>query len=286
MAQLDPKTIGAHIRTRKQNLTPLELKVIEQILAKPDFSENTPLKEIAEENQVSEAMIVKIAKKLDFSGFRELRTGLAYYRQLEIASLYSEISEQDDSAQIIQKVFETSIQALEETKAILDIEAFERSVEILCNAKNIDLLGIGGSAQIAKDMAHKFLRIGIKTMVYDDSHMMLMAAAVCDDASAVIAISHSGSTIDVIEPLVLARKNGAKIIAITNYITSPMAQYADVILSSTSQGSLLLGENAASRIAQLNILDALYVAVAKRNLSRAESNLRKTRSAVERKRIK
>lgn len=286
MAQLDPKTIGAHIRTRKQNLTPLELKVIEQILAKPDFSENTPLKEIAEENQVSEAMIVKIAKKLDFSGFRELRTGLAYYRQLEIASLYSEISEQDDSAQIIQKVFETSIQALEETKAILDIEAFERSVEILCNAKNIDLLGIGGSAQIAKDMAHKFLRIGIKTMVYDDSHMMLMAAAVCDDSSAVIAISHSGSTIDVIEPLVLARKNGAKIIAITNYITSPMAQYADVILSSTSQGSLLLGENAASRIAQLNILDALYVAVAKRNLSRAESNLRKTRSAVERKRIK
>lgn len=89
-----------------------------------------------------------------------------------------------------------------------------------------------------------------------------------------------------LNPWYLREKNGAKIIAITNYITSPMAQYADVILSSTSQGSLLLGENAASRIAQLNILDALYVAVAKRNLSRAESNLRKTRSAVERKRIK
>ncbi|KGQ70088.1 RpiR family transcriptional regulator [Chelonobacter oris] len=286
MAQLDPKTIGAHIRTRRQQLTPLELKVIDQILAKPDFSESTPLKEIAEENHVSEAMIVKIAKKLEFSGFRELRSGLAYYRQLDVASLHSEISEQDDSAQIIKKVFETSIQALEETLAILDIEAFERSVEILCNAKSIDLFGIGGSAQIAKDMAHKFLRIGIKATVYDDSHMMLMASAVCNDASAVITVSHSGTTIDVIEPLQLARRNGAKTIAITNYATSPITQYADVVLNSTSQGSLLLGENAAARIAQLNILDALYVAVAKRNLSRAEANLRKTRAAVESKRIK
>ncbi|MDH2926070.1 MurR/RpiR family transcriptional regulator [Lonepinella koalarum] len=286
MAQLDPKSIGAHIRTRRQQLTPLELKVLDRILAKPDFSETTPLKEVAEENQVSEAMIVKIAKKLEFSGFRDFRSGLAYYKQLEVANLHNEISEQDTSAQLIKKVFETSIQALEETMAILDIEAFDRCVEIVANAQHIDLLGIGGSAQIAKDMAHKFLRIGIKASVYDDSHMMLMSSAVCNDQSCVIAISHSGTTIDVIEPVQLARKNGAKTIVITNYAISPITQYADVVLTSTSQGSLLLGENAASRVAQLNILDALYVAVAKRHLNRAENYLAKTRAAVESKRIK
>ncbi|TCP96843.1 RpiR family transcriptional regulator [Cricetibacter osteomyelitidis] len=286
MAQLDPKSIGAHIRTRKQQLTPLELKVIDQILAKPDFSEITPLKEIADENQVSEAMIVKIAKKLGFSGYRELRSGLAYYKQLEIANLHAEISESDSSAQLIKKVFETSIQALEETMAILDIDAFDRCVDILHNAEHIDLFGIGGSAQIAKDMMHKFLKIGIKSSVYDDSHMMLMSASVCNDFSAVIAISHSGTTADVIEPLQLARKNGAKTIVITNYATSPITQYADVVLNSTSQGSLLLGENAASRVAQLNILDALYAAVAKRDLDRSERNLQKTRLAVKGKRVK
>jgi DNA-binding MurR/RpiR family transcriptional regulator len=43
-----------------------------------------------------------------------------------------------------------------------------------------------------------------------------------------------------------------------------------VVLNSTSQGSHLLGENAASRIAQLNILDALFVAIAKKDLKKAE----------------
>lgn len=286
MVALDPKSIGAHIRTRKNQLTPLELKVIEHILAKENFSEKTSLKEVAEENNVSEAIIVKIAKKLEFDGYRELRANLAYYKRLEISGLHAEIAQDDSSEQLIQKVFRTSIQALEETMAILNVEAFERGAELLHKAKHIDLFGIGGSAQIAKDMAHKFLRIGIKASVYDDSHMMLMAASICDDDSVVIGISHSGNTIDVIEPLQLAKKNGAKTIVITNYAASPIVQYADVLLNSTSQGSPLLGENAASRVAQLNILDALYVAVAQKDLKRSENNLNKTRQAVKGKRLK
>ncbi|VDZ63271.1 Als operon repressor [Serratia odorifera] len=59
-------------------------------------------------------------------------------------------------------------------------------------------------------------------------------------------------------------------IAITNYAESPVALDAHVVLNSTSQGSHLLGENAASRIAQLNILDALFVAIAKKDLDKAE----------------
>ncbi|SUB16827.1 Als operon repressor [Pantoea agglomerans] len=54
-----------------------------------------------------------------------------------------------------------------------------------------------------------------------------------------------------------------------------------MVLNSTSQGSHLLGENAASRIAQLNILDALFVAIAKKDLKRAEKNLMKTQHAVQ-----
>jgi DNA-binding MurR/RpiR family transcriptional regulator len=52
------------------------------------------------------------------------------------------------------------------------------------------------------------------------------------------------------------------------------------VLNSTSQGSHLLGENAAARIAQLNILDALFVAIAKKDLKKAAQNLNKTQQAV------
>ena len=55
-------------------------------------------------------------------------------------------------------------------------------------------------------------------------------------------------------------------------------------LCSTAQGSPLLGENAAARIVQLNILDAVFVAVAQRDLEAAERNLASTMSAVQGKR--
>lgn len=284
MNALDPRAIGARIRMRIPQLTPLEVRVVDVMTGRRDLTETTSLKEIAEEGGVSEAMIVKIAKKLGFHGFRDFRAGLVEYNNSDVANLYSEISPDDSSAKVIQKVFRTSMQALEETIAILDIDAFDRAADILHRARQRDFYGIGGSAQIARDVAHKFLRIGLRASIFDDSHMMLMSAALLRTDDAVLAFSHSGTTTAVLEPMELARRNGARTIAITNYANSPIAQAADVVLCSTAQGSPLLGENAAARIAQLNILDALFVAVAQRDFATAEKNLTRTMNAVQTKR--
>lgn len=286
MAMMDPRTIGAHIRMHKPNLSSLELKVLDSIIARKDFSEQTSLKEIAEENQVSEAMIVKIAKKLEFNGFREFRANLVLYRQLDVSRLFNEISAQDNMLQLIDKVFGNSMQALEETKTLLNPDDLNACADLLAGAGEILLFGMGGSAVIGADLSHKFLRIGIRSQVLFDTHIMLMSASVCTEKSVVLAVSHSGRTIDVIEAVKLAKANGAKVIVVTNYANSPLTQYADVVLTSTSQGSMFLGENAAARIAMLIILDVIFVAVAQRNLKRSEENLIRTRAAVQDKRIK
>ncbi|HEV7285213.1 MAG TPA: SIS domain-containing protein, partial [Kaistia sp.] len=143
-----------------------------------------------------------------------------------------------------------------------------------------DLYGVGGSAQIARDVGHKFLRIGLRASVQDDAHMMAMSASLLEPGDIAIGFSHSGNTSAVIEAVQLARRNGARTLAITNYDRSPLAQQAEIVLCSTAQGSPLMGENAAARIAQLNILDAVFVAVAQRDYARAERNLDKTMSAV------
>ena len=111
--------------------------------------------------------------------------------------------------------------ALEETLSIFDPEAFERAADLIFHARQRDLYGIGGSAQIARDVAHKFLRIGVRTSVFDDTHMMLMSASLLGEGDVAIGFSHSGTTTAVIEPLELARKRGARTIALTNYATSP-----------------------------------------------------------------
>lgn len=284
MAVSNPRAVAAQIRSKIPELTPLEVHVVDVMMSHKDFSENTTLKEIAQDANVSDAMIVKIAKKLGFDGFRDIRAGLAEYNRSDTASLHAELSPNDSSAQIVEKVFRTSMQALEETIAILDIDAFERAAKALQQARFRDFYGIGGSAQIARDVAHKFLRIGLRVSVHDDAHMMLMSASVLEPDDVVLAFSHSGNSTAVLEPLELARKNGARTIAVTNYANSPIASVADHVLCSTAQGSPLLGENAAARIAQLNILDALFAAVAQLDRKKAEDRLIKTMNAVASKR--
>jgi DNA-binding MurR/RpiR family transcriptional regulator len=266
------------------HLTPLEGRVVEMMLGRRDFDETTSLKTVAEDAGVSEAMIIKVTKKLGFAGFKDFRSGIVDYNRLPTAELHQELSPDDTGAEIAQKVFRTSIHALEETLSILDPEAFEKAAALIFAARQRDFYGIGGSAQIARDVSHKFLRIGVRTSVFDDAHMMLMSASLLGEGDVAVAFSHSGTTTAVIEPLELARRRGARTIALTNYATSPLASSADVVLCSTAQGSPLLGENAAARIAQLIIFDAVFVAVAQRDLKAAERNLAATRDAVTAKR--
>jgi DNA-binding MurR/RpiR family transcriptional regulator len=277
----DPRAVGAQIRMRLPSLTPLEGRVASAILDRKDIHESTPLKEIAEVTGVSEAMVVKVAKKLGFAGFREFRQGLVDYYRSDTAALHSEISPDDTAGEIVQKVFRTAMQAIEETFAILDLDAFERATEFLYRARQRDFYGIGGSAQIARDVSHKFLRIGIRTNFFDDAHMMAMSASLLGPEDVVVAFSHSGATSAVLEAVELARRNGARTIAVTNYAESPLAGMADVVLCSTAQNSPLLGENATARIAQLNLMDALFVAIAQRDRKSADANLARTMRSVQ-----
>ena len=280
----DPRAVGAQIRMKLPSLTPLEGKVAADILLRRDITPDIALRAVAEGSGVSEAMVVKVAKKLGCAGFRDFRQGLVDYYRSDTAALHSEIGPADTAGEIVQKVFRTAMQALEETFAILDLAAFERAADYLHRARQRDFYGLGGSAQIARDVSHKFLRIGIRASVFDDAHMMMMSAALLRPGDVAIAFSHSGSTAAVIDAVELARRNGARTIAVTNYPGSPVARIVDVVLCSTAQNNPLLGENATARIAQLNLMDALFVAVAQRDRPAADANLDRTMRAVQSKR--
>ena len=282
-AEDDTSSVGPRLRMMLSVLTPLEARLVDTVL-NHNFHEDTALKDVAEGCGMSEAMVVKTAKKLGFPGFRELRRQVAAYNKLPITEMHQELSPTDSIREIVTKVFRTSAQALEETLAILDLAAFERAAVMIAKAKQRDFYGFGGSAQIARDAVHKFLRIGVRATAYDDPHMMLMSASLLGKQDVVIALSHSGQTANVIESVKAAQNNGVPVIAITNYAESPLANLANVVLLSTARGSPLTGENAAARVAQLNILDALFVAVAQRDYAQAERNLERTMQAVAHKR--
>jgi RpiR family transcriptional regulator, repressor of rpiB and als operon len=280
---LDPRTVGPRIRMLLPELTPSETRVTE-VMLRSAAGDPLPLKKVASDADISEAMVVKTAKRLGFAGFRELRAALSAYKQLPNVDLHEDLKPEDTAEIIVQKVFRTAIQALEETLAILDMKGFRRAADLIHGARHRDFYGLGGSAQIARDVAHKFLRIGVRAEVFDDTHMMAMSASMLREGDLALAFSHSGRTTGVLEAIQIARDNGANIVAITNYESSPLADISDVVLCSTALGSPLTSENAAARIAQLNIMDAIFMAVAQKSYSSAEDNLARTMASVQSKR--
>ncbi len=264
-------------------MTPSEARVAEVIL-RHTGGEPLPIKQVADEAETSTALVVKTAKKLGFAGFKELRAAIQAYRGQPHADLHEDVQPNDTAEVIVQKVFRTAVQAIEETLAILDMEAFRQAVDLIHAARQRDFYGLGGSAHIARDVAHKFLRIGVRASVHDDTHMMAMSASLLRAGDVAIAFSHSGRTTGVLEAVQIARAAGAAVIGVTNYGNSPLAAACDVVLCSTALGSPLSSENAAARIAQLNIMDAIFIALAQKDLDRAEDHLARTMQAVRSKR--
>ena len=268
------------IRSLLPTLTALEAGVVTGLFKKRFINERTLLKWVADEMRVSEAMVVKIAKKLGFSGFRAFRSALAEYNNFPTTQLHAELFANDSAGNIVQKVVQASIKALEQNLAVIEQAAIEKAAKYLSSSVFRDFYGVGGSAQVARDAAFKFLRIGVRASVFDVSQMMLMSACLLEKTDVAVAFSHCGQTAVVIDAVRQARRNGARIIAVTNCRTSILAQESDVILCPNVEESLITGENAAARIAQLNIVDALFLAVAQKSSGIAERNLRRTTSAV------
>ena len=237
------------------------------------------LKCAAAETGVSEALIVKIAKKLGFAGFRQLREALGEHNRLAQTDLHEELCVAEGTCARLQKVLRASVRALEQGLARVSPEALERAADCLHAARQRDFYGEGGSGQVARDAAHQFLRIGVRASVFDDGQLMLMSAALLRRGDVVMAFSHSGQTAAVVEAARQARQNGAHLIALTNRSDSPLGRESDVALCANLDSLPWAGENAAARLVQLSVLDALLSAVAQKDYAAAEANLGRTTAA-------
>lgn len=263
------------IRMIQESMTVTEKKIVEWLLNPKNLTSKTALHTVAENLSVSEALIVKVAKLLGFNGFRDLRAQLSFYFHDKNA-INIELSEEHTVHELVHKVFDISLQTIKEGKSIVNSQVIETAAKCFFHARNRDLYAAGGSNTVTDDIAHKFLRLGIRCNTYRDIHLMMMSASMLTEDDVVVVVSHSGKTSDLLEAVKVARNNGAKIICITHSYISPIAELSDFIICTPAPDTPLLGKNASARILQLILVDAFFVAVARQNMAFSEVNLDKT----------
>lgn len=258
-----------------------------------DYILNDPTKvvygtiyQIAEDLGVAEATVFRFCKRLGFKGYQAMKIALA----TEIVSstkqdFYDAIVESDDEMEVTQKVFHFNIKTLEDTLRMLDKDAIEKAVKSMKQAQRIDFYGSGGSGTVALDAYHKFVRTGITTNAHTDTHFQIMAASQLKKGDVVVLISHSGLNKDILDVLEVAKENGAITIGITNFAKTPLSEQVDVPLYTVSEETVYRSEALASRIAQLTIIDALFVNFMKERKEETQLALQKIRKAISMKKL-
>lgn len=263
------------LQAARSSMSAAAKRVADYIAAHPEDVVYLSVTELAERSGASEATVVRLCQQIGYRGYHGLKIAITQDLVAPLKNIHEDIQEGDDTATILHKVFHANMQALENTRAVLDVAELERATEALVNAGTVAIAGVGTSGPIVLDCQYKLMRIGLRCQAFVDPHIELMLIAQLKPGDALIGISHSGSSREVVEALAAAREAGVTTICITGYPKSPITSVAEIRLHTSAVETKYRTEAVASRVAQLTITDALEVNVALRMKERAFDQIRK-----------
>jgi len=284
---VDPVEVpGSFVRLQAAyaGLRAAEQRVADFMLRHPDELIYLTVTELAERTNTSESTVVRLCQKIGYKGYQEFKIVLARDLVGPTREIHSSIEPGDDLTTIKTKVFQANAQALRDTIEVLDDEQLGRAVDALAGARRLEIYGVGGSGPLALDAYHKFLKLGLRSIALSDGDLMAMSSSLLRADDVALGISHTGASRDVTDALGRAKASGATTICITHRPSSPITKVSDIVLVTAAQQTAFRSDASSSRIAQLTIIDTLYVGVAHKNHDRALEMIERTRQATAAKR--
>ena len=263
------KNVYAAIQSQYSTLSKVGKRIADYILADPVHITSISIQQMAVELDIAESSIIRFCKIVGCAGFSEVKLLLAKYSPKSVRTIFEDLSETDSISTISESVFSRNIDTLERALQLLDFEKIEQAVGVLSRAENILILGVGASGTIAEDFYIRLMRIGIRAVSLTDSHLMQIQASQCGPDTAVIAISHTGKTREIVSAVRTARECGAPTIGITGYPDTPLKEVSDICLELYSPEQLFV----SPRVAQFSLIDTLYVSLAIRRKDSVVQNI-------------
>jgi DNA-binding MurR/RpiR family transcriptional regulator len=276
------------VRAVMPALAPAEQRVANAVLADPGGVAAMTISELAEVASTSETTVIRFCKQIGVPGSPQLRLQLAAQSAQESIrpEVGGDIEPGDSLADVVRKVAFADERAVRETAQQVDVEALAKVVDAVVKASRVDLYGFAASAFVALDLQQKLHRIRRVAFAWSDVHIALTSAALLGEGDVAIGISHTGTTVEVVEALEEAAKHGATTVAVTNFPRSPLAKTADLVLTTAARETTYRSGAMASRIAQLTVIDCLFIGVAQQVLPDARKALEETATAVRGHRLK
>ena len=218
--------------------------------------------DLASKSEVSEPTVIRFCKALGFDGFQSFKLQLA--QQLGLGSVFTQfaVADNDTVADLINKVFDTTVGSLITAREEINSEVLEQAITTISNARRVEFYGFGASGSVAADAQHKFFRLQLSSAAYTDPHIQRMSAISLGPEDVVVAISQSGETQALLQSVALAREAGANVIGLAPHNTS-LSRVCNLAIYVNMEEDLKSFTPVSSRIAHLVVIDVLATGVAR-----------------------
>ncbi|CAM4053210.1 MurR/RpiR family transcriptional regulator [Vreelandella rituensis] len=271
------------LRQRLEELNRSERKVANVILDDPTTATTMSIASLAHAAGISEPTVNRFCRNFGAKGYPDFKIKLAQSLAGGTPYVTRAVEPDDNAAQYTQKIFGATIAALDEARREIDMEAIERMVDYLTQAKQIHFFGLGASGAVAQDAQHKFFRFNLPVMAYVDVLMQRMIAAACHTGDVVVVISYTGRTRELVDIARVAREAGAVVLGITAP-DSPLSHECTATVEVSTPEDTDHYMPMTSRMIQLALIDVLATGVTLRrgedflpHLKKIKDSLRETR---------
>lgn len=213
---------------------------------------------------VSESTVVRFATELGFEGYPELQRALKEYTSNKLTTVQriDVMNDQLSGNDVYEKILNMDIDKIRKTLEEGDRDEFYRTVDTLCAAKNIYVIGARSAAVLARFLSFYFNMMfdNVKLVHTTSTSEMFEQILNIGEKDIMIGISFPRYSTHTVKAFRYAHEQGAKVIAITDSTASPLAEYADNMLLARSD----MVSFADSLVAPMSVINALIVAVGMR----------------------
>lgn len=260
----------AHITACAANFSKGQRRIAQYILEHADTAAFMTAFRLGEAVGVSESTVVRFAAELGFDGYPQLqkamqeliRSKLTTVQRIEVTRARMADNE------VLDNVMAYDMANIRQTLEELPQDVFYQAVEAVVSARKVYIFGAGSCRALANFLAYYLkLLLGDVHLIYTSSEMEILEELLrIDESDAIIGLSFPRYSSKAVKALHFAHSRGAKVIAITDSVLSPIAEFASYLLLAHSDMATIVD----SLVAPMSIINALIVAI---SLKKRESNI-------------
>lgn len=225
---------SARIGSLSPSLQPGERRVAEAIVADRSGTVERTAQELAEAVGVGRTTVIRAAQSLGYDGYPQLRVALAQELALEGSSRGAGDGAADAGDGTMVGAVRAGVARfgarLGQTVSALTEDAVLEFVRGLDEAQRVLVIANGLSSSLGLDLVLRLNSAGRPAEMLMDAMSQQISARLLGAGSVCVVLSGSGANRSTLEAMRAAKASGARVLAVTSFARSVLADEADVVL--------------------------------------------------------